>query len=116
LAFRDGRVFERYSQPQRVDGATVGRVWSFRDVTDTRRLQADLRHTQDNLGLLVGQVRDHAILNLDPTGHVITWNAGAQRIKGYVDHEILGQHFSVFYTQADQAAGKPQHELEVALA
>ncbi|HEV7196668.1 MAG TPA: PAS domain S-box protein [Pedococcus sp.] len=116
LAFRDGRVFERYSQPQRVDGSTVGRVWSFRDVSDTRRLQADLRDTQDNLSLLVGQVRDHAILNLDPTGHVITWNAGAQRIKGYADEEILGQHFSVFYAPADVAAGKPARELEVALA
>nr|WP_238338190.1 PAS domain S-box protein [Pedococcus badiiscoriae] len=116
LAFRDGRVFERYSQPQRVQGATVGRVWSFRDVTHTRRLQADLRDTQDNLGLLVGQVRDYAILNLDPTGHVMTWNAGAQRIKGYAEPEILGQHISVFYRPEDVAAGMPVRALEVALA
>lgn len=116
VAFRDGRVFERYSQPQRVEGATVGRVWSFRDVTDKRRLQSDLRDTQDNLSLLVGQVRDHAIFNLDPDGRVITWNAGAQRIKGYAEHEILGQHFSIFFTEAELAEGKPAHELRVALA
>jgi len=116
LAFLDGRVFERYSQPQRVDGTPVGRVWSFRDVTEKRRLQVDLRDSQDNLGMLVGQVRDYAILNLDPTGHVITWNAGAERIKGYTEQEILGQHFSVFYTEEDVAAGKPAHWLEIALA
>ena len=116
LAFLDGRVFERYSQPQRVEGTPVGRVWSFRDVTDKRRLQADLRDTQDNLSRLVGQVRDYAILNLDAEGHVITWNAGAERIKGYTEQEILGQHFSVFYPPEDVAAGKPTLELQAVLA
>jgi PAS domain S-box-containing protein len=116
LALLDGRIFEQRSQPQRVDDATVGRVWSFRDVTEKRRLQADLRDSQNNLRLLVGQVRDYAILNLDSTGHVISWNAGAQRIKGYTEQEILGQHFSVFYTEEDVAAGTPARGLEIALA
>ncbi len=114
LTFRDGRVFERYSQPERVGDAITGRVWSFRDVTEKRRLQADLHDSQDNLRLWVAQVRDIAIYNLDPTGRVITWNAGAQQIKGYAEQDILGQHFSVFYPEEDVAAGKPERQLETA--
>ena len=64
--------------------------------------------------LLVESVRDYAIFMLDPTGHVLTWNKGAQRIKGYAPSEILGQHFSRFYNEEDVRAGKCEHELEVA--
>ncbi len=64
--------------------------------------------------LLVDSVKDYAIFMLDPTGHVLTWNAGAQRIKGYAREEIIGQHFSRFYTAEDKASGKPEHELEMA--
>jgi methyl-accepting chemotaxis protein len=66
--------------------------------------------------LLVDSVRDYAILILDPTGHVRTWNAGAERIKGYRPQEIIGKHFSVFYTHEDVARGKPETELRVAAA
>ncbi len=59
--------------------------------------------------LLVDAVSDYAILMLDPAGAVTSWNAGGERIKGYREHEILGQHFSRFYTEEDRAAGKPQH-------
>ena len=64
--------------------------------------------------LLVESVRDYAIFALDATGHVLSWNRGAQRIKGYSPHEIIGKHFSVFYGAEDRAAGKPEWELAVA--
>jgi PAS domain S-box-containing protein len=64
--------------------------------------------------LLVESVRDYAIFLLDPQGHVATWNAGAERIKGYKADEIIGRHFSVFYPEEKVAEGFPQHELDVA--
>jgi PAS domain S-box-containing protein len=65
--------------------------------------------------LLVENVRDYAIFMLDPQGHVSTWNVGAQHIKGYLREEIVGKHFSVFYTPDAIARHWPQHELAVAL-
>jgi PAS domain S-box-containing protein len=64
--------------------------------------------------LLVESVQDYAIFALDATGHVLSWNAGAQRLKGYTREEIVGQHFSVFYPEVDKVARKPEWELEVA--
>lgn len=66
--------------------------------------------------MLVESVEDYAIFALDPSGHIVSWNPGAQRFKGYTASEIIGQHFSVFYPPADQAARKPQIELEIAQA
>ncbi len=66
--------------------------------------------------LLVESVRDYAILMLDPEGHVVSWNAGAERIKGYRASEIIGQHFSRFYPAEDVQRGKPAMELRVASA
>jgi len=65
--------------------------------------------------LLVDGIRDYAIFLLDPQGHVASWNPGAERIKGYPPEEILGRHFSVFFTPDDVAAGKPRQALEAAL-
>ena len=73
--------------------------------------------TPEGIGLhrlLVESVRDYAIFALDATGHVLSWNEGARRIKGYAAEEIIGQHFSRFYGQEDLVAGKPAWELEVA--
>ena len=64
--------------------------------------------------LLVESVSDYAIYLLDNGGHVRSWNAGVQRIKGYAPGEIVGQHFSRFYTEADRANGKPQRALQIA--
>jgi PAS domain S-box-containing protein len=64
--------------------------------------------------LLVESVRDYAIFALDTTGHVLSWNPGAERFKGYKAHEIIGKHFSLFYTEEDQ--WKPPRELEIAIA
>ena len=64
--------------------------------------------------LLVDSVQDYAIFALDARGHILSWNAGAQRLKGYRPRDIIGKHFSVFYPPHDVAAGKPEWELEVA--
>ena len=71
---------------------------------------------EDRFRLLVEGVVDYAIFMLDPEGRVTTWNAGAQRIKGYAAEEILGHHFSRFYPPDSIATGWPEHELEVARA
>jgi PAS domain S-box-containing protein len=65
--------------------------------------------------LLVEGVSDYAIFALDPTGHIVTWNPGAERLKGWKAHEIIGRHFSTFYPEEDIRAGKPPWELEVAI-
>lgn len=73
-----------------------------------------LRQSEERYRLLVESVKDYAIYMLDPEGHIVTWNEGVQRIKGYAAEEILGRHFSVFYTPEDVAAGRPQRALEAA--
>jgi PAS domain S-box-containing protein len=65
--------------------------------------------------LLVATVQDYAIFALDARGHVMTWNPGAERFKGWEAHEIIGQHFSVFYDAEDIASRKPWRELEIAI-
>jgi PAS domain S-box-containing protein len=64
--------------------------------------------------LLVSSVHDYAIFALDATGRIVTWNPGAQRLKGYREHEIRGRHFSVFYPDEDVSRGKPAQELRIA--
>ncbi len=73
-----------------------------------------IKHGSSIYGLMVASVRDYAIFMLDPAGYIASWNQGAQRIKGYTADEIIGRHFSVFYTDEANAIGHPQHELEVA--
>jgi PAS domain S-box-containing protein len=73
-----------------------------------------LRRTEESFQLLVESVRDCAMFMLDTDGHVISWNAGAQHVKHYRSDEIVGRHFSCFYTPADQAAGKPMRALQAA--
>ena len=74
------------------------------------------RHEADQLRLLVHGTTEYAIFMLDPQGRVVTWNAGAERIKGYKAEEIIGQHFSRFYPQDAIDRGWPAHELKVAAA
>ena len=74
----------------------------------------DLRQSEERFRLLVESVRDYAIFMLDTKGTVLTWNAGAERFKGYRANEIIGQHFSRFYPPEALARGLPQHELDVA--
>ena len=79
-------------------------------------MEEELRASEENFRLLVEGVGDHAILMLDPSGRVVTWNEGAQRIKGWTPEEILGRNFSVFYLPEDIASGKPDRDLERAAA
>jgi PAS domain S-box-containing protein len=81
------------------------------------RVGDGIRELQDNsFRLLVESVKDYAIFLLDPGGHIASWNAGAQRIKGYRADEIIGRHFSTFYSPDDVAGGKPDRELAAAIA
>jgi len=75
---------------------------------------SDTRYDAELYRLLIESVRDYAIFALDATGHILTWNVGARRLKGYTASDIIGRHFSVFYPPEDVAAGKPAWELEVA--
>jgi PAS domain S-box-containing protein len=73
----------------------------------SRRIEKDLYESERNFRLLVEGITDYAVYLLDPEGRVTNWNVGGERIKGYSAREIIGQHFSRFYTPSDQAAGKP---------
>jgi PAS domain S-box-containing protein len=78
-------------------------------------MEERLRQSEARYHHLVDAVIDYAIFLLDPDGRIATWNAGAERAKGYDAKEIIGRHFSVFYTPEDRAAGKPQRMLETAI-
>ncbi len=86
-----------------------------RDVSERRLADEALRQSEERFRLLVQGVHDYAIYMLDPDGYVSNWNVGAETIKGYSAAEIVGRHFSLFYTPEDRAAGKPQEALRTAL-
>lgn len=85
------------------------------DVTAQRRAEEQLRRSEARFRLLVENVEDYAIFMLSPEGLVESWNAGAQRITGYAESEIVGRHFRTFYPPEVQAARHPEHELELAV-
>jgi PAS domain S-box-containing protein len=141
LTMRDGRVFERVSKVQTIDGQTVGRVWSFRDVTERVRAEESSSNAQRELGelndalerkvvertdalrsserqfeQLVAGVTDCAIYMIDPDGVIVSWNLGAERIKGYSSAEIVGRHFSEFYLPEERDRGVPSQTLAIARA
>ncbi|HEX2718967.1 MAG TPA: PAS domain-containing sensor histidine kinase [Gemmatimonadaceae bacterium] len=94
------------------NGVLVGFAKVTRDLSERRRAEESLRQSEERFRLLVSSVRDYGIFLLDTAGVVISWNDGAERISGYRANEIIGQHFSVFYPEADQILGKPRRELE----
>src|SRR5581483_6641889 len=79
-----------------------------------RRAEATLRRVEEHFDVLVSTVRDYAIFLLDADGNVQTWNTGAERIKGFRPEDIIGRHFSTFYTPQDIARRWPWQELEQA--
>ena len=95
-------------------GEPVRMLGICQDVTERKIAELALRDNEEQYRLLIDSVRDYAICMLDPDGRVISWNAGAARIKQYAADEILGQHFSRFYTEEDRAGGLPERALEIA--
>jgi PAS domain S-box-containing protein len=94
--------------------ALRGFVVVLRDLSERRRADEALHLSNERFRLMVESVKDYAIFMLDPTGHVMTWNEGAQRIKGYRADEIVGEHFSRFYPEPEASSGKCDRELEIA--
>jgi len=96
------------------DGTLLGFAKVTRDITDKREAQRALLDSEQRFRLLVQGIKDYAIYMLDPHGHVTNWNPGAQAIKGYTADEIIGQHFSRFYTEEDRQAAEPDRTLRIA--
>ena len=96
------------------DGSLLGFAKITRDCTEQRQVELAQREQERRYRYLIQGVTDYAIYMLDTDGHVVNWNAGAERAKGYQAHEIVGRHFSVFYTEQDVAAGLPRLALETA--
>ena len=94
-------------------GELLGFAKITRDLTERKVAEEALKQSQEQFKLLVQGVSDYAIYMLDPEGVVANWNLGAHRIKGYTSEEIIGNHFSIFYTDEDREAGEPQKVLEI---
>jgi len=87
---------------------------AFENVTSRKHAEQALFESEERLRLLIEGVREYAIFQLDPLGHIVSWNAGAERLKGYRASEVLGKHFSVFYEPKDIQSGRPELNLGVA--
>jgi len=94
--------------------AIIGYLLIGTDNSARKHVEEKLRWTEESFRLMVESVSDYAIVMLDPEGHVVSWNTGAERIKGYATEEIVGAHLSRFYLKADVEEGKPQHDLDLA--
>jgi PAS domain S-box-containing protein len=103
-----GRVFESQVKPLRdARGEIEGVIGVAFDVTERKRTEQRLRESEERFRLLVDSVKDYAISMLDPEGRVVSWNQGAERIRGYTAEEIIGESFARFFPPRDVAAGKP---------
>ena len=85
-----------------------------RDISELKKMQHELLASEERYRLMVEAVKDYSIFMLDPKGHIITWNDGGGLIHGYTESEILGKHFSTFYTANDLIHNKPERGLEIA--
>jgi PAS domain S-box-containing protein len=95
-------------------GKLVGFGQMTRDLTDQKKAEDRTRQSSEQFRMLVEGVEEYAIYMLDSSGRISTWNSGAENIKRYKANEIIGKNFACFYTSEDVAAGKPQHNLEMA--
>jgi len=117
LLHRDGHEFavEMVTSPVKFGGQWIFSSF-IRDITARKQAEETSREKDEQIHLLVDGVKDYAIFMLDPGGRVASWNQGAERIKGYSAHEIVGHHFSRFYPPEDVQNGKPERELQTAIA
>jgi PAS domain S-box-containing protein len=95
-------------------GTLLGYAKVTRDLSERKVAEEELRRSEERFRLLVQGVTDYAIYMLDPEGRITNWNMGAERIKGYLADEVVGEHFSRFYTEEDRAAGLPSYALKTA--
>jgi PAS domain S-box-containing protein len=95
-------------------GKLLGYAKVTRDLSERKVAEEALRRSEERFRLLVQGVTDYAIYMLDPEGRITNWNMGAERIKGYLADEVVGEHFSRFYTEEDRAVGLPAIALETA--
>ncbi|TWI52587.1 hypothetical protein IQ22_03357 [Pseudomonas duriflava] len=115
---KDGTLFWAYvviDPIREPSGKLLGYAKVTRDLTERKLAQEALQRSEEQFRLLVQGVIDYAIYMLDPEGYITSWNSGAQRIKGYLSQEVIGKHFSSFYTKEDQEAGEPAKGLETAV-
>ncbi|SEE62336.1 hybrid sensor histidine kinase/response regulator [Pseudomonas migulae] len=96
-------------------GTLLGFAKITRDLTDRKMAEEVLKQSEQQFRLLVQSVTDYAIYMLDADGRLTNWNPGAQRIKGYLPEEVIGKHFSMFYTPEDREAGEPKRTLDIAV-
>ena len=104
------RIEERTGELKKANQTLLG------EIAQRQKTEEELRHNEGRFRLLVESVQDYAIFMLDPAGRITSWNAGAERIKGYQAEEILGQHFSLFYSPEDSNRQTAQMELDTAAA
>ncbi len=104
LEFKDGRIFERYSRPQFVEGRPEGRVWSFRNITERGKAEQSLRESEGKYRRIFESIKDvYAETTLDGTIHEIS--ASIEAMGGYTREEVLGQPLAKFYADSEQRAG-----------
>jgi len=117
IRHRDGHltdVLYNASVYKDVNNNVLGVFAAARDITAQKQAVEELIRSEKAFGLLIDNIKDYAIFKLDSEGHVMTWNEGARRSKGYSAEEIIGKHFSIFYPSEVRDSGHPQKELQIA--
>ncbi len=103
-------------RPWRANDSDIGGIFLFaEDVTSRHEFMEAHKESEERLRLLVDGIKDYAVMMLDPKGRIASWNDGARRVQGYEADEVVGRHFSIFYTPEEVAAGGPDRDLETAL-